>query len=67
MMPVFPNSAFRKSTRSNPDQECVECAPGDQACAVRDSKDQDGPQLHFARREFGAFLRKVKAGAYDLA
>ena len=48
---------WRKSSRSvgNPEQ-CVEVAHLDDAVAVRDSKNPDGPVLRFARTRFAAFL-----------
>ncbi|TDE49051.1 DUF397 domain-containing protein [Nonomuraea mesophila] len=33
--------------------------------AVRDSKNPDGPQLHFTRSEFAAFRLGIVAGEFD--
>jgi hypothetical protein len=34
------------------------------AIAVRDSKDPDGPRLHFDAPEWGAFLGAIKAHGF---
>lgn len=48
---------FRKSSHSNPFDECVEVAinlPG--AVAIRDSKDPDGPIIRFTPAAWADFL-----------
>jgi uncharacterized protein DUF397 len=44
---------------------CVQVAEIGDTVAVRDSKDPDGPVLHFTRSEMLAFLRGAKAGEFD--
>ena len=56
-----------KSTRSGPNSDnCVEVAFVDQAIAVRDSKDPDGPALIFTPAEWDAFVGGAKDGEFDL-
>jgi hypothetical protein len=52
-------SPFRKSSYSQPEQNCIEVAetaPGGRA--VRDSKQQYGPLLTVSRESWDAFLRQ---------
>jgi Domain of unknown function (DUF397) len=60
---------WRKSSWSGSNGgNCVEVAtnlPG--IVAVRDSKDPDGPKLVFSSEEWDAFVRRMKAGQFDLA
>jgi hypothetical protein len=56
---------WRKSTLSA-SNGCVEVAVEDDGVAVRDSKDQNGPVLVFARHEWAAFVGGVRAGEFDL-
>jgi Domain of unknown function (DUF397) len=67
-MPTFdPNrAAWRKSTRSGGQGNCVEIAETPAAVGVRDSKDPSGPVLVFTRSEWQAFVDGVKAGEFDL-
>lgn len=57
--------AWRKSTFSLSVNECVEVAQLDDGRAVRDSKNPDGPVLHFTEREWSAFVAGAKAGEFD--
>ncbi|MGY0060874.1 DUF397 domain-containing protein [Streptomyces sp. LZ34] len=58
--------AYRKSTYSGPENNCVEVAEtADHGRAVRDSKDQSGPHLTFTGAAWQAFLLDVKAGQLD--
>ncbi|MFD8157014.1 DUF397 domain-containing protein [Streptomyces samsunensis] len=60
-MPAF---AFRKSSHSDPERECVEVAtnvPG--AVAVRDSKDPDGRILRFTPAAWADFRSVLAASA----
>ncbi|MFI5981089.1 DUF397 domain-containing protein [Streptomyces sp. NPDC051555] len=51
------NARWRKSSYSgNTGGECVECAPLDDAVAVRDSKVPDGPVFTVGRAAFAAFV-----------
>ncbi|MCC9306364.1 DUF397 domain-containing protein [Kitasatospora sp. RB6PN24] len=48
--------AFRKSSYSGGNEECVECAAdGTTGVAVRDSKNPHGPALRFTGTAFAAF------------
>jgi hypothetical protein len=56
-----------KSTRSGADSDnCVEVAFIDDAIAVRDSKNTDGPALIFTTAEWDAFVGGAKDGEFDL-
>ncbi|MFB4301940.1 DUF397 domain-containing protein [Actinomadura sp. NTSP31] len=57
---------WRKSAHSAQGADCVEVASLVDACAVRDSKDADGPVLAFTPHAWSAFVRTVKTGAHDL-
>ncbi|MGH3390603.1 MAG: DUF397 domain-containing protein [Actinomadura sp.] len=64
-MPQSQSAAWRKSSRSGQEGQCVEVADLDQV-AVRDSKSPSGPVLAFSRREWRSFVDHVKAGRHDL-
>ncbi|WP_344903648.1 DUF397 domain-containing protein [Actinomadura meridiana] len=52
---------WRKSTHSGGDgSHCVELARLSGNVGVRDSKDQDGPELHITPDAFRALLAKLK-------
>jgi hypothetical protein len=56
------HAAWRKSTRSSNQGQCVEVAdnlPG--VVHVRDSKDPDGPVLTFEPDAWRAFIKDVKS------
>jgi predicted secreted Zn-dependent protease len=56
-------AAWRKSTYSGQDGNCVEIAtnlPG--IIAVRDSKNPDGPALSFTHSNWAAFIQGIKTG-----
>lgn len=55
---------WRKSSYSN-NNGCFELANLGEAIGLRDSKEPDGPVLHFTRHELAAFLAGVKAGEFD--
>lgn len=58
---------WRKSSYSgNQGGNCVEVAElPDGGTAVRDSKNPDGPTLHFTPSEWDAFTAGVKDGEFD--
>ncbi|MGC5031374.1 DUF397 domain-containing protein [Micromonospora sp. DT229] len=47
---------WKKSTRSNGSDSCVEARLGDSGVQVRDSKDRNGPILSFDRDSYANFL-----------
>ena len=54
-------AVWRKSTYSGGNGGgCVEVAAAENDIAVRDSKDPDGPRLHFSIADWRAFLARVK-------
>jgi Domain of unknown function (DUF397) len=58
--------AWRKSTFSNSQGECVEVTDLDHnGRAVRDSKNPTGPALVFPATEWVAFTAGVRAGEFD--
>ncbi|GAA3353342.1 DUF397 domain-containing protein [Saccharopolyspora gregorii] len=56
---------WRKSSRSNAFDNCVEVALSQDAAAVRDSKDRTAGFLLFSRRDWRRFLSGVGEGHYD--
>ncbi|MDH6115968.1 hypothetical protein ABH930_002169 [Kitasatospora sp. GAS204A] len=59
-MSSFPDASalsalWRKSSRSNEDGNCVECAAASGDVAVRDSKDPAGPALRFSAKAWAVF------------
>ncbi|MBE1537913.1 DUF397 domain-containing protein [Actinomadura algeriensis] len=67
--PFFATSKpnWRKSHHSAQGADCIEVADIAGRCAVRDSKDPDGPRLIFSPRAWAALLTTIKAGGHDLA
>ncbi|TDC53172.1 DUF397 domain-containing protein [Actinomadura sp. KC345] len=57
---------WHKSSRSAQGADCVEVAGVTGYCAVRDSKDPEGPVLAFTRRDWSTLLDAIRTGAHDL-
>ncbi|MCX4750048.1 DUF397 domain-containing protein [Kitasatospora sp. NBC_01287] len=71
-MSSFPNASalavrWQKSSWSNEDGNCVECAAASGDIAVRDSKDPAGPALQFSPQAWTAFAGAVGAGRLAVA
>ncbi|MFF2040042.1 DUF397 domain-containing protein [Kitasatospora sp. NPDC058170] len=66
MSTTFENgTVWRKSSHSGGNGACVEItAPDAGAVAVRDSKDPQGPRLHFSSEAWNAFAAAAGAGAF---
>jgi hypothetical protein len=60
------NRTWYKSSFSTGNGQCVETAPHEEeGIYVRNSRDPEGPVLHFTPQEWTAFLAGVKAGEFD--
>lgn len=59
---------FRKTSKSDGGQNCVEVADAVDGTAVRvrDSKDQSGPVLEFGATGWTSFIRHATGGAFRL-
>lgn len=63
---LLAGARWRKSSHSGYQGNCVEIADlARHGIAVRNSRDPGGPALIFTRSEFVAFVRGIKAGAFD--
>jgi hypothetical protein len=60
-----PRNGWKKSSRSNICDNCVEVNLAGDVVLVRDSKDRRAAQLEVAPRSWSAFLRGTKAGEFD--
>lgn len=63
----LPALTWRKSRRSNPSGNCVECAvlPDKAGIAVRNSRDPEGPALIYTFAEIEAFILGARDGDFD--
>lgn len=58
--------AWRKSTASNPNGDCVELTPlAHGGVGMRNSRDPHGPALIYTGAAVAALLEGVKAGEFD--
>ncbi|MEV0660426.1 DUF397 domain-containing protein [Actinomadura luteofluorescens] len=62
----FADAQWRKSSRSNSQQECVEVAQSPTSIGIRDSQNPEGGHLALDRSSFTALLARAKAGDLDL-
>lgn len=60
------DSAWRKSTASQPSGDCLEVAIGADVVRVRHSLDRSGAILAFTHAEWRAFLTGARNGEFDL-
>jgi hypothetical protein len=58
-------TAWIKASASSGAGQCVEMRRHGGAVDVRDSKDPQGPALHFTTAEFAAWLEGAKKGEFD--
>lgn len=64
----FSNAAWRKSSYSGGETQCIEVADGfPGVIPVRDSKAPEGPCLVFEADAWTSFTRTVKAGGFPSA
>jgi hypothetical protein len=54
-----------KSSVSKDQSEYVEVRRTDEGVDIRDSKDPDGPVLHYTPAEFAAWIDGAKKGEFD--
>ncbi|MFG1871917.1 DUF397 domain-containing protein [Micromonospora arborensis] len=60
------DAAWRKSTRSGGEGDCVEVAAFADAVGVRDSKDRQGPELTFTESAWSNFVVATRARQLDI-
>ncbi|MFB7664102.1 DUF397 domain-containing protein [Kitasatospora sp. NPDC056138] len=65
MTKTMSSLTWRKSSHSGGNGACIEIAvPSEASIAVRDSKDPEGPQLHFSKEAWAAFATAVGSGVF---
>ena len=60
-----PAVSWQKARKSLANGSCVEVGRADGLIAVRDSKDPEGPVLHYTPAEWDAFLDGARKGEFD--
>ncbi|MEU3754519.1 DUF397 domain-containing protein [Streptomyces olivoreticuli] len=55
-------STFRKSSYSSGNESCVEIALSPDLISIRDSKNPNGPALHFTSLAYRLFIRTLTSG-----
>jgi Domain of unknown function (DUF397) len=60
-----PEPEWRRSTACSA-TTCVEVATIGDTIAIRDSKDPESPILSYSRRDWQAFISRVKRGEFDI-
>lgn len=62
--PNLTRAPWRKASRSAAQGTCVEVSRRPHGVAVRDSKDPEGPRLHFDRAAWSAFTEQIRNGMH---
>jgi Domain of unknown function (DUF397) len=60
------DKTWRKSSYSGTSANCVEISTDASTVAVRDSKDETGPELIFTGQAWSAFVSGIKRGELSL-